>query len=778
MPEPLRLLMAEDSPDDAALLEAALRGGGFEPATHRVTTETAFRAALTDPGWDVVLLDYSLPEFSASRGLAILRETASTVPALVVSGTVGEDELVAAVRAGAADYIQKQNLARLVPAVRRERHEAEARRQRERALRERRESEERLLQRLRSSEEHLRTLLDASVSAIVSVDERGEVTYWNRRAAELFGWPAEEAVGRPVADLIVPPALREGYRAALRRHLETGDRGLVNRRTEMTARRQDGSEVPVEVTLAEVPGRAFTAFIDDIRDRKQAEAALRRSEEHFRSLIENASDMIVVADTTRGITYLSPSVERVLGYLAEERLGRSPLELVHPDDQLKVQRLFDDTARPVAIMEPLRVRLRHRDGSWRTMEAVARRQAQEGVVGGVVVNARDITEREHLEAQLLQAQKIEAVGRLAGGIAHDFNNLVTAILGYADLALRRVPAHDPLRRNVEEITRAAERAAALTQQLLAFSRKQVLQPRVLDVREVLEGAQRLLRRLIGEDIELSIRAERGVGRVRVDPVQLEQVLLNLAINARDAMPQGGRLVLEAQDVDLDEAYARDHLGGRAGRFVMLAVSDTGHGMNRETQARIFEPFFTTKEVGKGTGLGLSTVYGIVKQSGGYIWVYSEPGRGSTFKVYLPRIAETEAEALEPEPPALPARGSETVLLVEDEDSVRQLVQELLESVGYEVLTAARPAEALRLAADYVGPLHLLVTDVVMPEMDGPELAQRLRGLRPDVRVLYLSGYSPGIVADHGVLEHGGTFLQKPFSAEALEVKVRETLDTP
>jgi PAS domain S-box-containing protein len=778
MAEPLRLLMAEDSADDAVLVVAALREGGFEPSLHRVTTESEFRAALDEPGWDLVLLDYSLPLFGASRGLAILRETGSPVPALVISGTVGEDQLVAAVRAGAADYIQKHNLSRLVPAVRRELKETAARRDRERALRDRRESEERLLRRLRSSEEHLRTVLDASLSAIVSMDGQGEVTYWNRRAAELFGWTAEEAVGRPVADLIVPPGLREAYGAGLRGHQETGKRGVLNRRSEMVALCKDGSGVPVEITLAEVPGDACTAFIDDVRERKQAEAALRRSEEHFRSLIENASDLIVVADTANGITYLSPSVERVLGFLAEERLGRSPLELVHPEDQLKVQQLFEDTARPVAIMEPLRVRLRHRDGSWRTLEAVARRQAQEGVVGGVVINARDITEREHLEAQLAQAQKIEAVGRLAGGIAHDFNNLVTAILGYADLALRRLPGHDPLRRNVEEITRAGERAAALTQQLLAFSRKQVLQPRVLDVREVLAGAQGLLRRLIGEDIELVIRAEQGVGRVRVDPVQLEQVLLNLAINARDAMPQGGRLVLEAQGVDLDEAYAREHLGGQAGRFVMVAVSDTGHGMSRETQARIFEPFFTTKEMGKGTGLGLSTVYGIVKQSGGYIWVYSEPGRGSTFKVYLPRVTETAEAAAEPPAPAVPARGSETVLLVEDEDSVRELVQELLESVGYEVLTAARPAEALRLAADYAGPLHLLLTDVVMPQMDGPELAQRLRNLRPDVRVLYVSGYSPGIVADHGVLEHGGTFLQKPFSAEALETKVRETLDAP
>jgi PAS domain S-box-containing protein len=646
MPEPLRLLMAEDSPDDAGLLEVALRAGGFDPEIHCVSTEEEFRAALAEGGWDAVLLDYSLPRFGALRGLEVLRETGSPLRALVISGTVGEDELVAAMRAGAVDYIQKENLSRLPPAIRRELKDAAARR-------------------------------------------------------------------------------------------------------------------------------------EYVSERKEAEAALRRSEAHFRSLIENASELIVVADTANGITYVSPSVERVLGYVAEERLGRSPLELVHPDDQMRVQQLFADTVRPVAVMEPLRVRLRHRDGSWRTLEAVARRQTGEGVVGGIVINARDITEREHLEAQLLQAQKIEAVGRLAGGIAHDFNNLVTAILGYADLALRRLAPQDPLRRNVEEITRAAERAAGLTQQLLAFSRKQVLQPRVLDVRAVLEGAQGLLRRLIGEDIELVIRAGPNVGRVRVDPVQLEQVLLNLAINARDAMPQGGRLVLEASDADLDEAYARDHLGGRAGRFVMIAVSDTGHGMDRETQARIFEPFFTTKEVGKGTGLGLSTVYGIVKQSGGYIWVYSEPGRGSTFKVYLPRvIPEGEESAPSPVEPAFPARGSETVLLVEDEDSVRELVQELLESVGYQVLTAARPAEAMRLSQDYAGRVHLLVTDVVMPQMGGPELAQRLRALRPEMKVLFLSGYSPGIVEEHGVLDHGATFLQKPFSAEALETKVRETLDGP
>ena len=642
--------MVEDSPEDAALLEATLRAGGFALDVHRVTNRPDFLAALERGGWDLVLLDYSLPGFDARQALEILRERGGPARALVVSGTVGEDDLVETMRAGAVDYVQKEHLSRLVPAVRRELQEAAARRDRDHA----------------------------------------------------------------------------------------------------------------EQTL--------------LHQREQAVAAVRRSEEHFRSLIENATDLIVITDAGGGITYLSPSVERVLGHPALHLLGRAVLDLAHPEDRPRLERTLADAARTGAVSEPVSVRLAHAAGAWRTVEVLARRQLPERG-GGVVINARDVTERESLEAQLMHAQKIEAVGRLAGGIAHDFNNLVTAILGYSDLLLRRLPPPDPLRGHVEEITGAAERAAALTQQLLAFSRKQVLQPRVLDVPELLERAQGLLRRLIGEDIELVLRVDPAVGRVRADPVQLEQVLLNLAINARDAMPTGGRLVLEASNADLDETYARDHLGGRAGAYVLVAVSDTGHGMDRETQARIFEPFFTTKELGKGTGLGLSTVYGIVKQSGGYIWVYSEPGRGTTFKVYLPRMDQPAAgDERRPRAPTPAAGGSETLLLVEDEDAVRELVEELLRDAGYEVLTASRPADALRAAADHAGPLHLLITDVVMPQMAGPDLARQLRALRPGLKVLYLSGYSPGIVADRGVLEDGAMFLQKPFSAEALEAKVRDTLD--
>ncbi len=390
----------------------------------------------------------------------------------------------------------------------------------------------------------------------------------------------------------------------------------------------------------------------------------------------------------------------------------------------------------------------------------------------------EITERKQLEAQLLQSQKMEAVGRLAGGIAHDFNNLLTVIKGYSELLVEEVGGDGRLRRAAEEIDKAADRAALLTRQLLAFSRRQVLEPEVLDLNDVVANMDKMLRRLIGEDIDLVSVRRPGLGRVKADPGQIEQVIMNLAVNARDAMPQGGKLTLETANVELDEVYARNHVAITPGSYVMLAVSDTGCGMDAETQARIFEPFFTTKELGKGTGLGLATVYGIVKQSGGYIWVYSEPGQGTTFKVYLPRLEEA-VETAQPEREIVrPARGSETVLLVEDEENVRQLVRQTLEKNGYTVLEARAGAEATQLSAQHPGPIHLMLTDVVMPKMSGRELAERLALLRPGIKVLYMSGYTDNAIVHHGVLDPGTAFLQKPFTAADLGQKVREVLDSP
>jgi len=392
-----------------------------------------------------------------------------------------------------------------------------------------------------------------------------------------------------------------------------------------------------------------------------------------------------------------------------------------------------------------------------------------------VINARDVTERRSLERQLLQAQKMEAVGRLAGGIAHDFNNVLTAILGYVDLLLDGLPTLSPLRPDIQEIRTAAERAAGLTRQLLAFSRKQVLQMRTLDLNELLTDIDKLLRRLLREDIDMVTKLDPRLGAVRADSGQLEQVVVNLAVNARDAMPGGGRLTIETRNAELDEAYTREHVPVRPGRYVMFALSDTGTGMSPETMAHLFEPFFTTKEAGKGTGLGLATVYGIVTQSGGYVWCYSELGHGTTFKVYLPRVDEP-VDPLPVRVAARSTRGSETVLVVEDEPGLRALTRRVLEKHGYTVLEAATADAAAALARDYPRPIHLLLADVVLPGGSGRALADALLSQRADVRVLFMSGYTEDAIVHRGVLAANTPFLHKPFSADTLTAKVREVLD--
>ena len=393
------------------------------------------------------------------------------------------------------------------------------------------------------------------------------------------------------------------------------------------------------------------------------------------------------------------------------------------------------------------------------------------------LNQRKQTEEalRQSEDHLRQSQKMEAVGRLAGGVAHDFNNLMTVIMGRSELLLNRLDEADPLRRNAEEIKRTAERAVSLTQQLLAFSRKQVLTPKVLDLNTVVANMDRMLRRLIGEDIDLVTVLGPALDRIKADPSQLEQVVMNLAINARDAMPSGGKLTIETANAYLDQAYARNHPSVLPGSYVMLAVSDNGTGMDADTQTRIFEPFFTTKEQGKGTGLGLATVYGIVKQSGGYIWVYSEPGWGTTFKIYLPRVSDT-VEVVEPAVVPVRAHGSETILLVEDEAGVRELTREILQMHGYTVLEAPHGPEALEICRQYPGAIDLMVTDMVMPQMSGAELSVQAAALRPAMKVVFISGYADRAIVRHGVLEADTLYLQKPFTPDALARKVREALD--
>ncbi|HXG45519.1 MAG TPA: response regulator [Gemmatimonadales bacterium] len=539
----------------------------------------------------------------------------------------------------------------------------------------------------------------------------------------------------------------------------------------------------------------ISTFEDAVRQNRalrQREAELRAAqtqlaryagalERRLQSVLDNVPDVVfsMSADAAH-IYYASPACTRVLGLSPEELVtDPSPFRAaIHPDDEARV---IASCTRAVETGRPatLEFRIRRPDGALRWIEGrlipVAEAEAAGVRLDGVV---RDVTEQRRLADQLRQAQKMEAVGRLAGGVAHDFNNLLTVITSYADLLLEELALADPRRAEVEEIRKAAASAAALTRQLLAFSRQQVLEPRVLDVNAVVSAAQKLLKRLLGEDITLVTVLAPELGTVRADPGQLEQLIVNLAVNARDAMPEGGKLTIETANADMDEAYVRDHPLARPGRYVMLAISDTGVGMDEATQRRIFEPFFTTKEAGKGTGLGLATVYGIVKQSGGFIWVYSEPGHGATFKIYLPRVDEpVEGAPTSAEPRELP-RGTETVLLVEDAAAVRAVTRQILERLGYTVLEAPNGEVALHVATKHQGPLHLLLTDVVMPELGGRHLAEQLTALRPELRILYASGYTDDAVVRHGVLRPGTAYLQKPFTPELLARKVREVLDAP
>jgi len=519
----------------------------------------------------------------------------------------------------------------------------------------------------------------------------------------------------------------------------------------------------------------------DLHRRVEAEAELRRVEGRFRTLVESIPDALVVSNLEGRILLLNAQAEVQFGYARHELIGRAIETLVPPlaRESHVASRAEYIAAHHVRAMGSGRIlHALRKDGTEVPVE-ITLSPVEMADGPAVIAIARDVTERRQLEAQVRQLQKLEGIGQLAGGIAHDFNNLLTVITGRCQLLLARSEVDDRSRRDLELIQKTAMRAVALTKQILAFSRKQILEPQILDLNSVVAGMTEMLHRLIGEHIDLVFNPGSDLGRVLVDPGQIEQVIMNLAVNARDAMPEGGSLTLETNSVELGAPYALEHVGVTPGNYVMLAVSDTGCGMDAATQARIFEPFFTTKEPGRGTGLGLATLYGVVKQHGGNIWVYSEPGHGTTFKVYLPHAPHTVPTAEGPKAPRVrPGHGTETVLLVEDEDEIRRLARELLTEYGYTVFEARDGSEALLIAERHTGPIHLLLTDVIMPRMNGRALAERLAPLRPEMKVLYMSGYTDTAIVHHGRLDAETEFIPKPFMPEDLALKVRSALDAP
>ncbi len=629
---------------------------------------------------------------------------------------------------------------------------------------------------LRRSEATLRAVLNGAAIGITQVSADGHFVGTNPAFAEMLGYSMDEVVRLHFRDVTYPEDLA-ATEAMHERTVATGEHQQVEKRY----RRRDGSTFWARlttslVTMAEGPVYVV-GMVEDITARKAAEEALRASEARFRSLIEHSADLIAILDPGGRTLYQSPSVRGMLGYNPEKVLGVDVFELIHPEDAGAVRAaLAQLCASPPGSVTSAEYRMRHADGSWRLLRSTAENRLDDPGVRGVVVNTRDLTVARELEAQLFQSQKMEAVGRLAGGIAHDFNNILTAVQGHAGMLAQELPPGSPHLPDVEQIRRSVERAASLTRQLLAFSRLQVLQPKVVDLNDIVAETETMLRLLLGEDIEVETQLAPTLGRIKADPAQVQQILLNLTVNARDAMPEGGRLSIRTENVELDESFTSGFAYPVApGRYVQLSFTDTGCGMAPEVVEHIFEPFFTTKAPGRGTGLGLSSVYGTVKQSGGYVWVDTALGQGATFRIYLPEVTE-QPEAAE-ERPALVAGGTGVVLLVEDEAAVRSLALRVLSRAGYTVLPATDGEEALELCRAYQGPVDLVLTDVVMPRLGGGELAARLSALRPGVRVLFMSGYAQDALAHRGVAKGAG-FLAKPFSPELLRRSVAEALAAP
>jgi len=661
-------------------------------------------------------------------------------------------------------------------------------------------------------------LLESAPDAMLIVDERGNILLANSQTEKLFGYRWEELVGQPV-EMLMPPRFRDGH-AQHRGHFFAAPRlRPMGAGLDLYGLRRDGSEFPVEISLnpiASEGGTLITSSIRDVSDRKRADQELRRayaeldqrvlertaeleklttalltrigmheqtenelrqSEERFRLLVEGAKDYAIFMLNPEGrVVSWNAAAERIYGFTAEEAIGSSLSRFHPPEDQ--------HAETPQYALEQAAATGRFEEENWRTRKDGQRFWAstvttalrdERGNLRGFSRITRDVTERRELEHRLRHAQKLEAIGRLAGGVAHEFNNSATAILGYSSLVIDQAQDNQQLRHYAEEIHKAGQRAASVTRQLLAFSRQQILQPTMLSLNEVVADIEKMLRGLIGEDIRLLTTLDPYLGVVKADSGEMEQVIINLVLNARDAMPDGGVMHIETSNVEVDHVFAAENPDMAPGPHVRLRVTDTGIGLDKQTAAHIFEPFFTTKPVGQGTGLGLSTVYGTVKRSGGGILVFSEPGRGATFEIYLPRLEQALVKPAILFPRRKPDGGSETILIVEDDSSLRWLTVQILTQFGYTVLEAGDGSQALALAEERAGNIDILLTDVVMPGCNGRQLARQVEQLYPQIKVLLMSGYTAEIVAQQDGKEIALAFLEKPFTPEELGLKVREVL---
>ena len=762
MRKKLKILILEDIPEDAELIEHELHKEKISFVSFKVDNKQDFFKGIKDFKPDLILSDYSLPRFTGLEALELVKEKAPEIPFIIVTGSLNEETAVECMKKGAWDYVIKEQLTHLGYTVKN-------------ALKLKAENDKKKLteEALQDSEKKFSDIANLLPQIVYESDINGILTFVNKQAFNSFGYSQEEFKKGINALQTLVPEDKDRAKEDTKNILYGKDVG----NPEYTALRKDGSTFPILIysnaILKDNKPIGLRGIIVDITQRKQSEKEINMLAHAIKSIRECVS----MTDLEDNLLFVNDAFLKTYGYEKKELIGQ-PLDIIRSPNNP-----------PELIKEIL---LQTLQGGWQGELLNKRKDGSEFSVSlstsvirdengrsmALISVSVDLSERKKLEEQLNQAQKMEAIGKLAGGIAHDFNNLLTVINGYSGILLSRLHEADPIRKELEQIKQAGELAGTLTTQLLAFSRQQVIQPRVINLNTQINDIEKMLHRLIGEDIELVTMLDPVLANINADKSQIDQVIMNLAVNARDAMPGIGKLTIKTANFDLNEDYIKNHLPvAQPGRYIMLAISDNGCGIDKATQSKIFDPFFTTKEQGKGTGLGLSTVYGIVKKNGGYIWVYSEPDKGTTFKIYFPCIDKSVQAEKSVKISAKSLHGSEIILIVEDNSIVRKFCRYSLTEYGYKILEAENGEEALAICKEQKVPIHLIITDVIMPRMGGRELEKNISCIYPEIKVLFVSGYTDNAIMHHGVFEEGVAFLEKPFSSVSLLRKVREVLDS-